>query len=296
MKKKQIHSLFWLLTAAITKAVHGQISNALVHYNTTCQNNITANQFLTQVNKTQGDWSETCCSLSANQEGVMLEVQQAVTNGSVPNPAYYFAPQDNITIVNYFNEYSVNWRVIKHALAAVFMVGDDNPFARSTPQLTNLTKKLAQQWVSAWKTKTGETLPLVQLSSSAIKTQKAPFSCLSPTDDVCQQLIAKLNKQFDQLSDIFLSIIFHQEEITTPSMRSWSSLNKNRIPKPSSNLSIFNAPWYTPNGAPQSGVIASKGVIGKKISVNCLFPLNANTDQRKRDYGNPCGSAVLAMD
>ena len=256
---------------------------------------MTAQEFLNKVNATEGNWAETCCSLSWKQHAVMKEVQQAVTNGSISNPAYWLSPQAGLTIVNYFNEYSVAWEAPKNMsgkslLAGVFMVGHDNPFAPFNPQLVNITRNMTQQWVLAWKNSTGVTLPVVQLSHTALEAREDPFSCAQDNNTGCQSLAIQLNNEFRNYSEIFISILFHSTEITTAGPREWSSLNRARIPATSTNRSRFNALWFMPNGAPQSGVIATEGIIGTQIQDDCVLPLDANTDEREKHWGNRCAS------
>jgi hypothetical protein len=290
MRVKNYVSAACVLLAAVLRIVSAEQKNSTYLSKTTCPDSMTANEFITRALALKTNWAETCCSLSWAQRDVMLEVQQAVTNGSLVTPERAYSPQFNLTILSYFNEYSVNWQVVKRALVAVFMVGADNPFASADPRFKNETLQLASRWVAAWKKTTREILPLVWLSSRAIELGKAPFSCVDSEDDNCKKTVRQLNDAFHQLADIFISVLFNEAEITTPGRRSWSSLNKDRLPTWSTNHSLFNAPWYCENGAPQTGVIAQHDVIGEKIPVGCLYPLTANTNQRIIDWGDACAS------
>jgi hypothetical protein len=292
VNKNNLVKTAWFLFASVLRVVSAADKNSYHLTNTTCAENITAHEFIGSALKLKSNWAEKCCSLSWEQRGVMREVQQAVVNRSIVNPNKVYLPFFNLTIMNYFNEYSVNWKVVKHALAAVFMVGKDNPFSSSSSDFKNETLQLARRWVLAWKNTTNETLPLLWLSAKAIEMGKAPFSCYRVNDSTCAITADRLNNLFSRFADIFISVLFSETEITTSGVRSWSSLNKGRMPGWSKNHSLFNAPWYCEAGAPQTGVIAHQDVIGEQVGVACVYPLNANTRQRQIDWGSPCASAT----
>ena len=68
-------------------------------------------------------------------------------------PNKVFLPFYNLTVIHYCNEYSVLWRIVNDALAAVFMIGKDNPFSSSSVNFRNETHQLAMCWVNAQKTR-----------------------------------------------------------------------------------------------------------------------------------------------
>ena len=136
-----------------------------------------------------------------------------------------------------------------------------------------------------------KTLPLPRLSAKSIEAENAPFSCYRKNDSACTIAADRLNNLFSCFADIFISVLFSEAEVTTSGVRSWSSLNKAKIPRWSNNHSLFNALWYCEAGAPQTGVLAHQYVIGGQVGVTYMYPLNANTRQQQIDWRSPCASA-----